>query len=217
MMREIEGAMARTVSGGFEITFETKGYVWYDDPYRLNIIGVRSPAKRAGKFDDACWVIWKDDEPPADDDDGAAGTHVLVYDITCDPGPKYLKRPINRAGCAILASGQYVDTYKLGRHQGKYPALVQRGGPVRVYRDDNRDGFLDHEPESRMKGWYGINLHHAKGEYDFGASFKGASAGCQVWASKSAFEHFIGLCRKHKKLYGNSFTYTLLPEHGPLQ
>ena len=91
-------------------------------------------------------------------------------------------------------------------------ALVQAGGPVRVYRDDDRDGFLDHAPESVMKGWFGINLHHARGEYDFGDKFRGASAGCQVWASKTEFEHFISLCQTHRDRHGKKFTYTLIDE-----
>ena len=36
------------------------------------------------------------------------------------------------------------------------------------------------------------------------------SAGCQVFANASDFFQFIQLCERHKQLYGNKFTYTLV-------
>ena len=191
---------------GLAEEIKARGFVWYELPFQLNIIGVRSPSKRAGRFDDACWVVWADEKNQQ---------KAVEFNMTCDPGPRYLKRPINRAGCAILAPGQYVNAYKIGRHRGKYRALVQSGAPVKVFRDDDRDGFLDHAEESAQSGWFGINLHHAQGEYDFGDKFKGASAGCQVWASKKEFENFMRLCQTHRQHHGNFFTYTLLEGVGP--
>ena len=205
-MKRYVGEEAIGIAMGLKGDMEEKGYEWYDDPYKLNIIGVRSPAKRAGRFDDKCWCISQDE---------SGRLEALQYDISCDPGPRYLRRPINRAGCAILAPGQYRKAYKIGLHRRKYRALIQRGGPVKVYRDDNKDGFLDHAEESAQVGWYGINLHHAGGDYDFGDKFRGASAGCQVWASKTEFEQFMSLCKRHRRHHGNEFTYTLLEECGP--
>jgi hypothetical protein len=36
------------------------------------------------------------------------------------------------------------------------------------------------------------------------------SAGCQVFANANDFSVFLQLAERHKTLYGNSFTYTLL-------
>jgi hypothetical protein len=36
------------------------------------------------------------------------------------------------------------------------------------------------------------------------------SAGCQVFANAANFAQFMAMCQKHKSLYGNHFTYTLI-------
>ena len=39
-----------------------KGYVVYDKPYQLNIVGVRSDNTKPNKFDDLIYVFWKTDK-----------------------------------------------------------------------------------------------------------------------------------------------------------
>ena len=65
---------------------------------------------------------------------------------------------MNKDGVAILKPGQYRGSHKLGLHQGKYEALRQKS-PVKVYRDNNKDGDYDLIEENVQEGIFGINIH----------------------------------------------------------
>tara|TARA_R100000808_G_C2122899_1_gene133765 strand:+ start:22 stop:474 length:453 start_codon:yes stop_codon:yes gene_type:complete len=131
-----------------------------------------------------------------------------LCEATTDPGKIYLKNPINRKGCAVLAPGQYRGAYKIGMHRNKYKALVQSNGPVKVYRDNNRDDVINYG-EAEYTGHFGINIHrrHPGLKDDF---VKGSSAGCQVFRYSNEFKHLMNLATVSADIYGNSFTYTLL-------
>lgn len=135
--------------------------------------------------------------------------------VTTDPGEKYLVHPLNKKGTAILVPNQYRGVYKIdthARHNTKFAheALCQRGNTVKVWRDGNRDKILDHDPETLDEGWFGINIHRSKtGEADYVGSY---SAGCQVFKNGTDFRLFLDAVKRSAKLYGNSFTYTLLEE-----
>jgi len=134
-----------------------------------------------------------------------------LYEITTDPGEYWLKNPQNADGTAILPNGQYRSSWQLGKHQGKYEALVQRK-PVPVWRDNSKDGKIDYaELESPNSGFYGINIHRSN-PYNESYLVGRWSAGCQVFKKVSEYEEFLELCRDAANLYGNSFTYTLLTE-----
>jgi len=131
-----------------------------------------------------------------------------LYKATTDPGTFWLKNPAYLQGTAILKEGQYENAYALGLHQGKYTALVEIK-PVVVMRDYDRNAVLDFKNGSLEKGTFGINIHHAasKGKTLYVDKY---SAGCQVFQSAEDFKQFIELCEKHRSLYGNVFTYTLI-------
>ena len=89
-----------------------------------------------------------------------------------------------------------------------YVFFVQKK-PVTVFRDYNRDAILDWNNGREETGLFGINLHKAGANtQDIGKY----SAGCQVFQNVSDFEEFMNLARKHKKLHGNTFTYTLIDQ-----
>ncbi len=95
-------------------------------------------------------------------------------------------------------------------HRGKYLALVQKR-PVTVVRDYDRNATLDFLNGKEDTGIFGINIHRA--------SLTGVtktvdqySAGCQVFSSILDFNLFMQLCERHKRVYGNNFTYTLIDE-----
>ena len=117
--------------------------------------------------------------------------------------------------CAILAPGQYRGACSLDLHRGQYEALCQRNGPVRVYRDSNRDARFDLYPERVSEGFFGINIH-APATPSAGLrnyireSVAGASAGCHVSQRMADFLEFRDLCRSARKWWGNRFTYTLI-------
>jgi len=176
-----------------------KGYIVYDKPYQLNIVGVRKDSTVPNKFDDLIYVFFKNDKG---DWEGK------YFTATTDPGTYYLKNPLSNLGTAILKEGQWVDTYAIGKHKGQYDALVQNK-PLTVIRDYDRNAILDFNNGREEKGSFGINIHKAgKDSKDVDTW----SAGCQVFQKSDDFETFMNLARKHRELYGNKFTYTLIDE-----
>jgi hypothetical protein len=175
------------------------GYVLNTLPYQLNIVGLRGRSTESNQFDDEIHVFYKKQ-------DGKWNYH--VFPATTDPGTYWLNNPSYPKGTAILAQGQYENSYAIGRHKNMYPALVQVN-PVTVIRDYNRNAFLDFFNGEKQTGLFGINIHRAEqsgtttviGKY---------SAGCQVFQNAQDFENFMKLCQQHENMYGNRFTYTLI-------
>jgi hypothetical protein len=176
-----------------------KGYQVFSRPYELNIVGLRSKSIVPNRFDDEIHVFYKV---------STLNWHYHVFKATTDPGTFWLNQPMQPQGTAILAEGQNLNCYELGLHQGKYLALVQRK-PITIIRDYNRDAILDFNNGNKSSGFFGINIHRAnvKGTTK---SVDRNSAGCQVFEKAKDFELFISLCQKHKQLYGNHFTYSLI-------
>ena len=182
-------------------TLLNKGYHLYTRPYELNIAGIRNKTRRAGAFDDTIIVFYNDAHDAEQE---------LHFAATTDPGGYWLQHPMRTSGAAILKSGQYVNAYQIGMHRGKYLALVQRG-PVTVYRDNNHDLLTDLDERQTETGYFGINIHRALPQ-GMTQTVGRHSAGCQVFESADNFSLFMGLCERHRRLYGNSFTYTLVEE-----
>lgn len=138
---------------------------------------------------------------------------MMAWTCTTVPGVYYLTNPVP-GGCAMLVPGQYVGVYQIGLHQqgkpGEQHALVQTGGEVRCYRDNDKDIYAE-ETDKITKGYYGINIHHAK---TGGTSTRiwNWSAGCQVFANDTDHGELMALCNWFKAAVGNRFTYTLLRE-----
>lgn len=176
-----------------------KGYKIFDRPYELNIVGLRSKSTIPNRFDDEIHVFYKV---------STLNWHYHVFKATTDPGTFWLRQPMQPQGTAILAEGQYIDTYQLDLHRGKYLALVQKK-ILTVIRDYNRDAVLDFKNGTKTTGYYGINIHRAN-QTGTTKSVDKNSAGCQVFENASDFALFIKLCQKHKSLYGNHFTYSLI-------
>lgn len=176
-----------------------KRYEVYTKPYELNIVGIRSDSTIPNRFDDEIHVFYKNNLNQ--------WMH-YIFTATTDPGTYWLKSPMHPQGTAILMQGQYRQAYQIGLHRGKYYALVQRK-PITVMRDYDRNAILDFRNGKLDTGLFGVNIHRA--------SINGTtktvdnySAGCQVFANINDFNLFMQLCEKHRLLYGNSFTYTLI-------
>ncbi len=180
-----------------------KGYLIYKEPFKLNIWGVRSRNVLPNKFDDELHVFFKTAK-------GVLGKWAyFVFPCTTDPGTYWLDNPMHPQGTAMLAPNQYVDTYKIDLHRGKYYALCQRLEKVQVMRDYNRDSLLDFYNGRLDWGKFGINIHRAR-KTGITLTVDSFSAGCQVFKRARDFELFMRLCEMHKKLHGNVFTYTLI-------
>ena len=175
-----------------------RNYVIYDKPYQLNIVGVRNAQSQPNKFDDSIFVFYKDDKNNWVEKE---------YPATTDAGTYYLLNPWSNLGTAMLKEGQYVDSYKQGFHNGQYLAIVQ-DKPVTTYRDYDRDAIFDIFTKETT-GDYGINIHKAGEDSQDVNTW---SAGCQVFQKSADFNDFMNKTTKHRNLYGNSYTYTLIDE-----
>ena len=204
-MAQINGLHANLIAEQFKSIINKKGYAFFDkNKYNLNIIGVRDSSHNAEKFDDSLLTIYKNNENEWE---------VLSYEITTEPGPSILRKPINPDGTAILVPDQYRGVYQIGTHGGSYRhiALVQRNGKVKVYRDTNKNSTVEIASESIQDGMFGINIHRhaAPNEKEY---VRGSSAGCQVFKNSLDFADFMETCNKAADIFGNSFTYTLIEE-----
>ena len=206
-MARLTGLSARIAAARYKTVFENKGYAFFEKgDYNLNIIGVRNASGDASKFDDFLKILYK-----------VNGQWICdVYPATTEPGTSILKRPLKGLrdkGTAILVPGQYRSVYKVGTHGGKrkYTALVQRNGPVEVYRDNNRDSKPDVKSTPREKGMFGINIHRHWGP-DEREYTGGVSAGCQVLQSSKDFYELMETSNISADRWGNKFTYTLIME-----
>jgi hypothetical protein len=173
--------------------------VFESGQYNLNIIGIRSKNHQANRFDDRICVVFKDEQ----------GWITRTWECTTEPGKYWLENPTNVNGTAILVPGQYRSVWKIDKHQGKYDALCQRNGTVKVYRDSNKDNVIDLDVQSITEGYYGINIHKAGSA---STQIDKWSAGCQVFSHSADFEEFMSICYAARDKWGNSFTYTLIEE-----
>jgi hypothetical protein len=184
-----------------QAALQKKGYRIFLRPFELNIVGVRADSVKPNSFDDSIYVFFNNNE-------GKLIEH--RFPATTDPGTYWLKNPMNPQGTAILKEGQYLNTYSLGLHRGKYMALVQVR-PVTVMRDYDRNAVLDLLNGKMDKGLFGINIHRAS-ESGTTKTVDQYSAGCQVFANATEYIQFMQLCERHRQLYGNQFSYTLIDQ-----
>lgn len=175
----------------------------WDEPYRMWLFGIRSENRDANSFDDEMGCAWVNDD----------GLWAVEYwPATTDPGTYWLENPSNSKGCAILVEGQYLDTWTIDKHAGKYTALCQRAGEVAVYRDDSGDNKLDLNVNTIIQGYFGINLHAAtQREGGESTQVNKWSAGCQVHATQKGFARMMELAHQQVEKTGRkTFSYTLL-------
>lgn len=168
--------------------FEALGYKWPT----IHIVGIRSKANEPNQFDDLIGLV--------------QGNEVTWYTGTTNPGTFWLNSPMNKLGTAVLKCGQYVDSYTLGLHQGKYSALVQ-SKKVTVHRDSDKDSIAEEQGKEDI-GLFGINIHRANAVAE-SKNIDKWSAGCQVLNNPKQFKELMQACIKSGK---KSFTYTLLKE-----
>ena len=124
----------------------------------------------------------------------------LWDNVTTKPGYYYDRtHVINAKGAAIIALGQQ-RCWQVGFHHQdpKRPALVQTGGPVKVYRDSKRDfsrsGVVD-------IGDFGINQHD--GQDGDPATIGAHSAGCLVARSMRDHLEFMALVKTDPRYLAN--------------
>lgn len=183
-------------------TFEKFGYKI--DTFQL--VGIRSTADAPDKFDDLIGVFQFVDGKPI----------VNWFTGTTNPGVHWLKNFMNPKGTAVLMPGVHENCWVLGKHQGKYEALVQYA-PVTVFRDKNRNNKSEIRSDVKLKegqkpildrGLFGINIHRAN-EKAISMIIDKWSAGCQVLNNPKDFAQLLEMCKKSGK---KTFTYVLFEE-----
>lgn len=180
--------------------FRAKKYKIFDACYDLNLFGVRTEVRHAGRFDDWIGVFYTNP---------GGGINYHVWEATTDPSDEWLMKLGNAQGTAILMTGQWRGCWTKGLHRGKYPALVQ-SKPVKVWRDKNRDTVLDIGPDTPVfEGLFGINIHKAHASIELNR-IGPYSAGCQVTRDPDDFQLLMALVDKQiDEIKANVFTYTL--------
>ncbi len=166
--------------------------------HNLNIVGIRSKDTEANKFNDWICVFYTLDKQ----------WNFFAFPATTDPGKFYRNNPINVKGTAFVLPGQYPKLWQLGKHKGRYKALVQTS-PVKISR---HAGMALPNMGMGETGLFGINLHRAS-RTRASTQVDRWSAGCQVLQDPDHFDFLIALCKKQvAKLGYKTFTYTLLEE-----
>lgn len=178
---------------------EAMGYPVFHGQYDLNIIGIRKKDGQPNVFDDLICCAYRNSKE----------WRVHYWEATTDPGSYWLENPGNVKGTAILCPGHYPGVWEIDLHRQKYEALCQRSGPVRVWRDSDRDGKIDASGKIDS-GFFGINLHKA------GKSSSRVdrwSAGCQVTKHASDFDTIMKLANLQIATTGcSTFSYTLIDQ-----
>jgi hypothetical protein len=185
--------MKAYLRGEIHQRFATLKYKWL--PFHL--VGIRSKADVPNSFDDQFYLINELDM-----------VHLISWQTSCttNPGLYWMQKVMNKKGAAVLKPGQYIDTWKLGKHKNVHEALVQ-AAPVTVYRDNNKN---DKAEENGLEdtGMFGINIHRANNTA-ISKIIDQWSAGCIVLNSPVEFNRLLQDC----KVSGLSkFTFTLLRE-----
>lgn len=175
-----------------------KGYKWFDKLYQPNLIGVRTNLVIPNVYNDIMFVAYLDK-----DKNGNIVEKVFTYSQTTLPGKFWLNSPSNPKGCAILPEGQWLDCWIRGLHGKTRPhfALVQRGAPLDVIRDNDKDDIaeLTGPATTREKGvWIGLNIHASWAVGDRKYIDKD-SAACQVSANCWHHEEMMKVVEKYIK------------------
>ena len=180
-----------------------KGFKWFEDSankgYDVNIVGIRNSS--TGKvvtnlFDDTITISYRDEN---------GVWQFNEWKNTTEPGKKGVQQYHNVKGVARLVPGQYRGVWAIDKHQGKYEALCQRLGNVKVFRDTNKD--LVYDEANTDTGMFGINIHKAGQDSTWVENW---SEGCLVFKRVKDFDEFMKIIKKSAKIHGNAFTLTLL-------
>lgn len=180
--------------------YKSNDYKFYDKgKYNVNLFGIRNGYGTVDEFDDILGMAYYDEnnEPV-----------VIEHKGTTKPGLYYLKNKLGNAkGTAILIPGYYAKCWTVGKHNGKYQALVQSGNVFKVWRDNDSDGQFDIGGEVYTDVG-GLNMHTTS-FINYNAKVGAYSAGCQVRQFSTQHLDVMKIINKSVELYGNIFSYAL--------
>ncbi|WP_371424572.1 peptidoglycan-binding domain-containing protein [Tardiphaga sp.] len=124
------------------------------------------------------------------------------WEATTEPGKYWTDNPMNPAGAARIAFGQY-KSWAVGTHHaatpGAHEALIQVEN-ISIYRDLNKDYKRD--GDTRYTGMFAINQHWG---YDMPRDdLRRSSAGCLVGRTKAGHREFMGLVKSDPRYVTNN-------------
>ena len=209
-----------------------KEYILYEEPYRMNIVGVR--LKKAGeeytnKFDDTLYIFYKDDTSKWIISNYKVSTlpsnriyitPTMYYNFDTKPNAtetinKYITMKeyfyyLEGTGVPILAEAQYINSFSIARSPsfGVYAedALVSISDLAILYdeaRNSNNIVFSRETVTSSVK----INIQRG---YPSGKLLDGWGTGNILFDNETSLRNFIDLCRLQVEKATNTFTFTLL-------
>jgi len=175
------------------------GYVVFTGYLNLTLVGVRNASRTSDLWDDWVGAVYQDSN---------GSWQASLFQATTDPGRAWLRKPGRRAGTAILVPGQHRGSHAVGLHRGKYKAMKARK-LLPVWRDADKDDYLDFHQGPVYNDGTGINIHRAslRGSAVRVGSY---SAGCQVIRKPGDWTDFLDLVDASAARYGSVFSYTLL-------
>lgn len=177
--------------------------VFREGYYNINFGGIRASNREANSFDDLLYVFFRHPNEKR--------FSFYKYPATVDPGLPWLKKPMAQGGAAIVAPGFHRGLWHVGsKFRGR--ACLRQRIPIRIYRDDNRDSFIDIDPDTLESGMYGILVHPHFQNREQAELVGRSSAGCIVPQSNRDFEHLYACCETSSMFYGNSISWTLFDE-----
>lgn len=164
--------------------------------FNLSFIGVRSRTEKPKSFNDLFCVIFKI----------GGQEQFWQFECTTDPMCFYKNERHQLRGFEVLIPGVYKNLWKLDRHRGLYPALVQQNqADVFVWEKGNSE--LEIENVERKSVSSGVNCCRAEGD-ELGAF----SIGCQVIKNANEYSMLISLCRRADITESIQFDYVLLEQ-----
>lgn len=185
--------------------YEEKGYVFFTQPFSMNIYGIRNAVRKSNNFDDILGVFYYNKNGVG-----------LDFQIACtvDPGRDWLIKPMMpEYGTAAIVPGQYRRVWKRGEFKTE-PALIQVGS-FRLFRDNDRDDQLDYNPEQTAV-WgpqAGIFLHANFQRHDPAQDVGPSSAGCVVPESRRDHINFFSrIDQQSANGLGDLYTFSLFDQ-----
>lgn len=200
----------------------SKGFTWFNNS--TNLIAFRKKDYFDNKFSDKLFIAYHDYS--------SNEKKVLALDWTTlsgTLGKGGVFDPIsawglnvktgaweNVKGVAVLKEGQYLKSYKfVDSYTGfsKYP-FFQQVAPVEVYRDGNKDIWIDCDKDATIhRGLFGINIHRMSGNGILSDKVNSSSISWSIacqGTDEPNFRKLLPIIREDVKKFGNLFTYTMI-------
>ena len=201
---------------GIKDTLKRKGYKFYKEEGKVNLIAIRMDDVYDNKFTDKLFIIQKvNDKTEMKEIPWTTTAGTLAHGGVLDP-LNAVETQTGVAGTATMIENQYEDVYTFidaKNYQNlwlKYPYLYQTGS-MDYYRDNNKDLKLDRGKV--YKGFYGTNAHRMSNNGMASSTVNAPgvpwSQGCQG-APEPEFKKLLPFFRKHVQAGHGKITYTLL-------